>query len=304
LKKQAQFRKLIWISFRIACTRGIASMRNWVSFVFALVLSVACLPRSAGATPIVWVDDSRGQIGKVDVTAGTSTVVGNSGIGAQDTLTDIAFDPLGNLFGIGFTGFYSINTTTGLAALIGNHGIAGGNALVFGTDGTAYAGGANTTNIYTINTATGAGTSLGNTGFAPSAGDLAFNGGNLYLAAATAGNDTLVRINLANLPLSAPVGSFGFDNVFGLATGDNGVLYGISGSQVFTVNTATGAGTALSNYGGSSALLDAFGSSFFTEAGASAVPEPASLFLLGSGIAAAAARRRALKQRSASASSR
>ena len=248
--------------------------------VAAAVVVATLLARPVQATPIIWVDDTRGQLGKVDVATGTSTVVGSSGVGAADTLTDIAFDPLGNLFGIGFTGFYSINTTTAVATLIGNHGIASGNALVFGADGTAYAGGAGTTNLYTIDTGTGVGTSLGSDGFV-SAGDLAFNGGSLYLAASTAGNDTLVSINLGNVGLSAAVGSFGFDNVFGLATGDNGVLYGITGTQVFSVNTATGAGTAVSNYGGTSALLAANGSAFVAESGApAAVPEPASLLLL------------------------
>ena len=40
-----------------------------------------------------------------------------AGIGAA--LTDIAFAPNGNLYGISFNNLYSINTSTGAATLIG-----------------------------------------------------------------------------------------------------------------------------------------------------------------------------------------
>ena len=53
----------------------------------------------ANASPLLWIDDSAGRIGTVDVATGVDTLVGNSGA----ALTDIAFDPNGNLYGITFS---------------------------------------------------------------------------------------------------------------------------------------------------------------------------------------------------------
>jgi hypothetical protein len=231
----------------------------------------------AHAVPVMHVDDAAGNLGTVDVATGNATVIGNMGV----VMTDIAFSPTGQLFGLSFTGFYSINPTTAAATFIGNHSVPGGNALVFAADGTLYAAGFQSTSLFTINPATGAGTSLGNIS-ATSGGDLAFNGGNLFLAT---GNSQLLRVDLANVANSAVVGPFGVSSVFGLATGNDGVLYAVAGTQVFTVNTATGAATNPVNWAGQG-LGSANGQSFFTEAGAgaappSSVPEPATVLLLG-----------------------
>src|SRR4030088_258139 len=137
--------------------------------ILAVSLGLTVGAATAQAAPTLWVDDSSGIVGRVDVPTGNVTIVGNSGA----PLTDIAFDPSGNLFGISFTNLYRINTTTGAATLIGPTGIPGGNALVFGTNGTLFAAGNTTTNLFSVNPSTGAGTVLGNDGFF-SSGDLAF----------------------------------------------------------------------------------------------------------------------------------
>ncbi len=246
----------------------------------------------AHAVPVMHVDDSVGNLGTVDVATGSATVIGNMGV----TMTDIAFSPTGQLFGLSFTGFYSINPTTAASTFIGNHGVPGGNALVFGTDGTLYAAGFQSTSLFTINPATGVGTSLGSVG-STSGGDLAFNGGNLFLAT---GTSQLLRVDLANLANSSIVGSFGVSDVFGLATGDNGVLYAVAGTQVFTVDTTTGAATNPVNWAGQG-LFSANGQTFLGEAVSgpetppTPVPEPATMVLLGttlSGMGLAAWRRR------------
>jgi len=53
----------------------------------------------------------------------------------------------------------------------------------------------------------------------------------------------------------------------GMASGDDGILYGLSGTSIFSVNTGTGVGTLVSDYNGQG-IGDAYGTSFYTEAGA------------------------------------
>ena len=261
------------------------SMMNMSRLLRILAIAVPLMTLGAGiahAVPVMHVDDAGGNLGTVDVATGNATVIGNMGV----QMTDIAFNPTGQLFGLSFTDFYSINPTTAAVTLIGKHSVPGGNALVFAADGTLYAAGFESTSLFTINPATGAGTSLGNIS-ATSGGDLAFNGGNLFLAT---GASQLLRIDLANLANSAIVGSFGVSSVFGLATGDNDVLYAVAGTQVFTVNTTTGAATNPVNWAGQG-LGGANGQSFFAEAGAdtptpspSSVPEPTTVLLLGTAL--------------------
>jgi len=120
---------------------------------------------------------------------------------------------------------------------------------------------------------------VGGIGFS-SAGDLAFNGGNLYLSSTS---NQLIRVDTTT-GVGTAVGLLGFSSVFGLATGDNGVLYGVSGTQIFSIDTTTGAGMFVRNYSGNG-LGNAFGTAFFAEAGA-VIPEPATLAVFG-GIAVA-----------------
>lgn len=258
------------------------ALRTMRTIALATIMGMGC--GAASAAPIMHVHDSNGNLGTVDVATGAVNVIGNMGV----VMTDIAFDPAGNLYGLTFGGFYSINPTTAAATFIGNHGVSGGNALVFATNGTLYAAGFSSGNLYTINPASGATTNLGNMGFS-SGGDLAFNGGDFYLAD---DSSRLIRIDLANLANTALVGSFGVGNVFGLATGNNGVLYAVASTTIYTVNTATGAATSPVSFG-SQGLGQAFGQSFFTEAGGggNGVPEPTTLLLLSLAVLGLAATR-------------
>jgi PEP-CTERM motif len=246
------------------------SVKGAVFFAALLSLSVTVSTGSASG-PILWVDDSNGEIGKVDVSTGQVTLVGNAGV----VLTDIGFDPQGNLFGVSFDTFYRINENTGAATRIGSLGTSDSNALVFSSSGIAYTMGFTADNLYTINTSTGAATSIGHVGGFFSGGDLAFHDGTLYLASTS---NQLIKVGLSPVSGTA-IGSFGVPNVFGLANGDNDVLYAVAGTSVYSVNTSTGAATFVVDYGGHG-LGTANGEAFFLEA---AVPEPASLSLLLSG---------------------
>lgn len=232
------------------------SLSRPLAALAAAALSMLSAP-AAVARPELWVHDSAGLLATVDVPTGSVTLIGDMGV----VMTDVAFAPDGRLFGISFTALYEIDPVTAIASLIGNHGINNGNALVFAADGTLYAASGVLTALYELDPTTGAATVVGNLG-ASSGGDLAFAEGGFYMAT---GAGQLVSIDLGPPATGTVVGSSGFSNVFGLATADDGVLYGVAGTSVFSVDTATGAGTLVSDYGGQG-LGASYGSSFRSEA--------------------------------------
>jgi hypothetical protein len=220
----------------------------------------------ATASPMMYISDSGGTLAKVDSSSGNVMVIGRMAA----VMTDIAFDPTGALFGISFNNLYAINQVTAAVTVIGRHSVPGGNALVFGFDGTLYAAGASSTSLFTMNPATGESTSVGSMGFA-SGGDLAFHDGNFYLASTTS---QLVRIELGDLAESVSVGSFGVPGLFGLASGPNGILYGVAGTSIFSVDPSTAVTESLVDFY-DQGLGATYGQAFRSEA----VPEPSTLLL-------------------------
>jgi hypothetical protein len=248
--------------------------------------SVTCVLMFAAlashAAPTLWVSTGNAGLATVDVATGATSSIGSTGV----ALTDIAFDPSGNLYGISFTQLFKVNSSTGTTTLVGGLGTVNGtaNALVFGSDGTLYMAGSS---LYKVNTLTGAASSVGSIGF-QSGGDLAFILGDLYMAS---NGNQLIKVNTATGAGTA-IGNLGVANVFGLATPDNTNLYGVAGQGTYLVNTTTGATTLQSTFA-PSLSGEAFGLAFQSEAGGgNTVPEPGTLALVGLALLGVAAGRR------------
>lgn len=225
--------------------------------VLGAVLCLSALASGARAEPILWICDNQGKIGKVDVATGKVSIVGNAGV----VLTDIAFDPEGNLFGVSFDAFYSLDQTSGTATLVRRLGVDLANALVFSSAGTAYVMCSGHDTLYVVDSRTGAARPIGHVGGFGSAGDLAIRAGKLYLASNTS---RLVEVKL--LPVGgAAVGPIGVANVYGLALGDDGLLFAVARTSIYSVDPDTGKGTFLVDYKGKG-LGIAYGAAFAREA--------------------------------------
>ena len=257
---------------RIAAFAQAILSRSACAWLASGLLAVS-VPALAGSQ--LWVDDSAGRLGKVDVSTGAVTIVGSMGV----VMADIAFDPFGHLFGIAGGKLYSINSGNAAVTVIGSLG-ATVNSLVFSSDGTLYA--ANNL-LYTVSTTTGAATALGNvaSGYT-SAGDLAFVDGELFLSSTGRSADSLFKLNTTT-GIGTRVGSLGVSAVYGLASNDGASLYAVSGNTIYLVNPQTGATSAPLNFAGQG-LSQTFGTTFLT--GTAPVPEPgsAALMLAGSAV--------------------
>jgi hypothetical protein len=221
-------------------------LRFWLP---AALLILTVLNR-VWADPVIYVVDADGQLGTVDIGSpptGQPTVIGATGA----ELTGIAFSPDGyTLFGLSADSLYYIYpTSTGtknpaVASFLGPTGIPGGNALRFGTNGNLYGAGSQSPDLYYIaDPFEAAATQFAATSFL-SAGGMAFNNGDLYFSSLA---NQLIQFDFAKSDATA-AGSFGPVAITGLVTGDDGVLYGVNGTKVYSINTATGEAAFVLDY--------------------------------------------------------
>lgn len=242
----------------------------------AIVSTMAAGSQVVIAAPILWISDSRGTLGYVDVADGSTVAVGFTGV-----MSDLAFDYNGDLWGLGYlnnpTLLYRIDQVTGETEFVGSTSIDRMNGLTFGPDGTLW--GATSSDVavpslYKIDTSNGVATLVGSMGFA-CAGDLAFSDDTLYMAAASptpGGNDLLVRLDTTT-GIGTMVGSFGLPYVYGFDIAqEDRIAYATSGTSIYSVDLATGATTFVLDYGQD--LRTAYGTAF------AGVPEPGTIIIL------------------------
>lgn len=249
--------------------------RSFLSQCLLLAFFTLAASAAARADSFIFAGDSSGYLWHVDPATGAASRVGLMSY----VMTDIAMSPTGELYGINFYGFFRIDPTTGAVTLLGRLGVSHANGLAFGPGGVLYLStyaGSQVGELRTVNLLTGATTLVGPIGYS-SAGDLAFSpNGALYM---TDEHSLLIEVD-PRTGAGHAVGSVGFSDIYGLAWLGNR-LYGLNPSgQLFWINTATGAGTlvAITN-----PRVTAWGAT------SSNVPEPASLILLATGAALAAA---------------
>jgi hypothetical protein len=240
--------------------------------VATVILSCGLAATLPAATPFfAQTYEGNSQLFLVDPDTGASSLVGATGVNG---MTDLAITSAGQLFGANLTSFYSIDTGTGSATLIGNFGTTTSMVgLDVASDGRFYgveAGGG----LFRVDAGTGAATLLFGTPFFYGGDVTHFSGDIFYAAAFVGGGTNLIEIN-AGTSTAVDLGQIALDVIPGLDFDINGRLVACAASGKFyeIPNFASsGAGVLLS--------VSAVGTAGVTTV---PVPEPsvAALFLIG-----------------------
>jgi outer membrane protein assembly factor BamB len=256
------------------------TQRKWI-----ILLALLSLAASAQAGTLVYAVSLFGPFGTIDVSTGAFNQIGPT---LSDPLGGLVLGPNGYL-GVSISGnLDSINPATGAISIIGATGLGFQADTMTILNGTVYETDLSN-NIYTVNTTTGVAQLIGNTGIPPCpppplAGDesLFTANGNLYETFDTLDPSTftpiidpeLYQINSATgqATLIGPT-AFAIDAAIDL----NGTVYAFTAdAQVLSLDPATGSTTFLTNYDPSAAIVG----------GVAPTPEPSSLALAGTGMAA------------------
>jgi hypothetical protein len=262
-------------------------MRRLTSIALLIaVVTGSEVPAVQGSSAPMYVSDSANNVLSVDLSTGVVELAAN--VAAQ--LTDIAFSPAGDLYGITPAFLYEIDLGTSWSTLIGAHGFSdpaagfGLDALTFDRDGTLYAAGDDI--LITIDPLTGAGTAVGPLSGYRSAGDLAIDGMGRLVLATDSGN--LVEVQRDGTG-ATQIGSIPYDDVYALAANADGTLYGLrSTSEIVVFDQQTGRATVTGTLDADFLIGRPWGGSIPGQF----IPEPATLLLLLSGGIALVLRRR------------
>ncbi len=225
---------------------------------FNLLFGLVAFLQKADAQ-LIFYSDSGGSLFTVDISSGGCdvTLLGQMEYnGNLFIATDLAFHPNGRLYATDGFGFYEIDLSDLTVSFIGNFDTGDFiNALVSNNEGVVY-GAAN--RLITIDENTGTGTVLGNLPCS-SAGDLAFNNNELYLACAS---NALLRINLNNTAASQIVGTMQADELFfgivTFATECSDVqTFGTAGNDLYQIDVSNANSTFVCMLDGTSEVFGA-----------------------------------------------